>query len=290
MKKTLELDFSNKASNVEIRQDRVIKIWGEGLGWTETEAKAVLEDHDHYIENLESVNVRTSNILSKEVVFTEDNEYVIREQESFCGRDVSGDLLNSYNANELRDLIRHDFSAIATLLLAIPPRDSEKFSAKQPLLSVPVDMKPQNVVIDRSTGSPIVIDTFGPKLWVRDTIKSLPTRVSGRGQILHDEIKVGDIRFSLGRLNGYFIALATRWFINRNQKASIEEIDAFRFDITKITRECIEKIVINNELFDQDYAKLIVSDAAEDELRSIQYGSYEGPRYVQALYEDEESS
>jgi len=290
MKKTLELDFSNKASNVSINKDVVSKIWGEGLGWSRAEAAAVLKDHDVYVKNLESVGIQTSTILSKQIASGPDGSFVIRETEQFSGRDASIVLLDATSVTALEQLVEDDVSTIAALLLSIPPRDGARYSKETPWLRVPVDVKPQNVVIDAPTKTPIVIDTFGPKLWSDGKIKPLPTKFPGKGQVLHDETKVGDVRFSVGRLNGYFIALATRWFINHHLAASIDDIDAFRFSIAEITKRIIEKIVTDNPLFNQDYAKLLVSDASEDELKSIRYGSYEGPMYVQSLYEAEQSA
>lgn len=287
MKKTLELDFSNKASNVSITGDVVSKVWGQGLGWTEHEARTVLRDHSQYLENLASVGVRTSQIVGSSVIQDETGNFVIAETEQFCGDDTSVKLLGSNDVEVLREHVRSDFGSIAALLLSIPPRRRGRYSEANPWFSVPVDMKPQNVVIDSLSNEPVVVDTFGPKLWQGDTIKPLPTRVPGKGQVLHDEIKVGDVRFSVGRLNGYYIALATRWLINQVQQTSIEEVDALRADIATITREIIEQTVQDSSLFEQQYAQTLVSDAAEQELVSIRLGTFEGPRYVQALYEQE---
>jgi hypothetical protein len=66
MKNTLQLDFSNKASNVSFSKGKVSKIWGENLGCSEDDANAVLADHARYLENLQSVGIQTSEILSRD--------------------------------------------------------------------------------------------------------------------------------------------------------------------------------------------------------------------------------
>lgn len=286
MKNTLQLDFSNKASNVSFADERVIKIWGDGLGWTREEAEGVLADHTQYLENLAAVGIQTSEIVSREISAKDDGNYLIKEQELNAGKDVAAVLLGASNVDVLLGAVDSNFRGIARLLLSIPPKGADQYSHDCPWFNVPVDLKPQNVVVS-DVNEVIVIDTFGPKLWIDDKIKPLPTRVPGKGQILHDEIKVGDVRFSLGRLSGYFMALSTRWLVASQPDVSPIEIDALRFRaagaITRITSE----LLYDNNLFANSYSELLLADLSEIEMRSINYGIYEGPKYVQELYERE---
>ena len=289
MKKTLQLDFSNKASNVSIDGEIVTKLWGDGLGWTIQEAEEVLSDHTQYLANMASVGIATSEIISRVILQNTDGNYFIKEQELHAGRDLSIALLESSDVKDLTRVINNGFKASARLLTSIPPRENATYSNDNPWLGVPVDLKPQNVVFNVDSVYPLVIDTFGPKIWLNGNIKPLPTKTPGMGQIQHDEIKVGDVRFALGRLNGYFVALATRWLVNQEPEVSNEAIDLHRNLISDILIEITKGLVEDNDLFEKNYADLLISDASQTELRSIEYGTYEGPRYVQELYELEDA-
>lgn len=289
MKNTLQLDFSNKASNVSFIDNDVIKIWGNTLGWTRQEAEGVLDDHTQYLENLKSAGIQTSEIVSRDIYPNGDNSYLIKEVEKYSGEDVSISLLGAPSVDTLMDNVTADFRSIARLLLSVMPRDGAQYSSERPWFSVPADLKPQNVVI-KDNSAPIVIDTFGPKLWLDGKIKPLPTRVAGRGQILNDEVKVGNVRFSLGRLNGYFMALSTRWLVSSHPEITIVEIDALRRQVSDTLARLTGELLLDNNLFETSYSKLLIADASELESRSIEYGIYEGPRYVQKLYEREDVS
>lgn len=287
MKNTLQLDFSNKASNVSFAEGRVTKIWGEGLGWTQQEARAVLADHTEYLAHLQSVGIQTSKILSRDVCESDDGSFTILETEAYCGKDASIALLDSASVEALVAAVANDFRAIASVLLSIPARDSEQYSISHPWISVPADLKPQNVVVADSS-QPILIDTFGPKLWQNGKIKPLSTRTPGKGQIRNDEIKVGDVRFALGRLSGYFVALSTRWLVAAQPEASIAQINNIRGRISTVITPIVSELVLGNKLFEQSYARLLISDTQEPEFKSIEKGTFEGPLYVQRLYEKEQ--
>jgi hypothetical protein len=290
MKSTLTLDFTNKAANVTIGADTVIKIWGAGLGWSQLEAEGVLVDHAQYIQELQAIGIQTSTVLSNELQQdSQGSGYVIREVERHLGSDTSVALMSAFDDNEIIEKVATYFRLLATLLLGIPPKFGRTFSDQNVWLRVPIDLKPQNIVINEDTLTPILIDTFSPKLWLDNIIKPLPNHTIGKSHILHDEIKVGDIRFSLGRLSGYFMALTTRWLIDTRQESTLKEIDNFRTTIANILIHVATDILLDNNLFERDFALSLIADASEKELASIRLGKYEGPRYVQNIYEQEES-
>ncbi len=177
----------------------------------------------------------------------------------------------------------------AKLLFSIPPLRQKQYSLDWLWQSVPLDLKPPNTVLYE--GRLVLVDTFRPNLWAPDRLEivAMPSIHAEKQRIPYDEIKTGDIRFQAGRLFGYFVAVGTRWLINHDDKLGIDELDGFRHRIAIEAVAVVTELLTNNEMFSDDLANVLISDVAELANESINVGSYEGPRYVQALYEKEES-
>jgi len=107
MKKTMQLDFSNQIAHIEITTmngERVItKTWGKDFGWSENDARQVIELHQHYIANLQAAGINTSRPIEEKVVLSEDNdEYLIQCSEKFFEQgDLLAVLVRSKNKTEL---------------------------------------------------------------------------------------------------------------------------------------------------------------------------------------------
>jgi hypothetical protein len=299
MKKTMQLDFSNQIAHIEITTmngERVItKIWGKDFGWSENDARQVVELHQRYIANLQAAGINIGQPIEEKVVLSEDNdEYLIRCSEKFFEQgDLLAVLMRSKNKAELIKEITDQARLLAEMLFNIPPLRREKYSADWLWLSAALDLKPQNAVFitdQKGTNKAILVDTFRPQIWETDRVELLPmpsTNPSKR-KIPRDEIKTGDIRFQAGRLWGYFVAIATRWDIEKNKQTDIAQVDTLRHEVATSILTIVDEVLASKQHFTDDVKTLLLADIHEIIDESIAAGDYEGPRYVQSVYEEEQ--
>ncbi len=155
-------------------------------------------------------------------------------------------------------------------------------------MSVPIDLKPPNAVLD--SGQLVLVDTFRPLLWEHDTtvLQAMPGPNVSKQKLPNDEIKTGDIRFQAGRLYGYFVAVATRWYIQQHGDSTVEDPDDFRHELSGIIVDILKSVLADCDFVSKDVRSMLVADLHEIASESIAVGSYEGPRYVQSLYEKED--
>jgi len=294
----MQLDFSNQIAHIKVstvKNGQVItKTWGRDFGWDEADARHVIEMHHHYITNLQAVGIKTSQPIKEEVVPGKDAEYLVQSTEKFFDQgDLLAVLMKSTDKQDFLQNMITQVRLLAEMLFNIPPLRQEQYSVDWLWLSVALDLKPQNVVLvsDKSHMiQAILIDTFRPQIWDKDKIELLPmpsTNPSKR-KIPHDEIKTGDIRFQAGRLWGYFVAIATRWDIEKNKQTDIAPIDMLRNEVAMSILEIINDVLAGKKHYTSDLKTLLLADIHEIANESIAIGDYEGPRYVQSIYEQEQ--
>src|SRR5687767_12778029 len=106
MKKTMQLDFSNKIAHIEVGavdgEQVITKTWGKDFGWSEEDAQQVIAMHRHYIANLQAAGVQTSQPIEEKVITgKEGDECLIRSTERFFEQgDMLAALMRSKNKTE----------------------------------------------------------------------------------------------------------------------------------------------------------------------------------------------
>ena len=298
MKKTMQLDFSNQIAHIEVTtmngSQVITKTWGKDFGWYEDDARRVIDMHQIYIANLQAAGVKTSQPIEEKVILGKDKEYLVQSTEKFFDQgDLLAVLMKSTDKAEFLQRLTAQVRLLAEMLFNIPPLRREQYSADWLWLSVALDLKPQNAVIvpdQNGISQAILIDTFRPQIWETDRIELLPMPSTNpaKRKILLDEIKTGDIRFQAGRLWGYFVAIATRWDIEKNKQTDIAQIDALRNEVATNILAIIEEVFVGKQHYTTDLKPLLIADIREIINESITTGDYEGPRYVQSIYEDEQ--
>lgn len=300
MKKTMQLDFSNQIAHIEVStvngQQVITKTWGKDFGWSESDAQQVIELHQRYIANLQAAGIKTSQPIEEKAVLSRDSdEYLVQSSENFFEQgDLLAVLMRSKNKTELIKGINEQAGLLAEMLFAIPPLRKEKYSTDWLWLSVALDLKPQNAVLitdQKGTSQAILIDTFRPQIWDTNKIELLPMPSvnPAKRKVPRDEVKTGDIRFQAGRLWGYFVAITTRWDIEKNGQTDIEQIDALRNEAAATILTVVKGILTRKKQYTDELQALLIADIHEIVNESISVGDYEGPRYVQAIYEDEQN-
>jgi len=294
----MQLDFSNQIAHIEIitmNGERVItKTWGKDFGWSKDDARRVIEMHQIYIANLQAAGVKTSQPIEKKVILGKDKEYLVQSTEKFFDQgDLLAVLMKSTDKAEFLQRLTAQVHLLAEMLFNIPPLRREQYSAGWLWLSVALDLKPQNAVIvpdQNGISQAILIDTFRPQIWETDRIELLPIPSTNpaKRKILRDEIKTGDIRFQAGRLWGYFVAIATRWDIDKKKQTDIAQIDALRHEVATSILAIVDEVLASKQHFTDDVKTLLLTDIHEVVDESIATGDYEGPRYVQSVYEEEQ--
>lgn len=293
MKKTTQLDFTNQLAHIVVsktgEREIITKSWGKAFGWTFSDAQQVIEMHRKYVFNLHQVGIKTSTNLEEKVVSGENGEYLVQStEEYFTQADLLANLMKSCNQDVFVEKVQEYISLSAKLLFSIPPLRQKQYSLDWLWLSVPIDLKPQNAVLSESRL--VLVDTFRPQLWGPDSLElmAMPSIHVEKQKIPFDEIKTGDIRFQAGRLFGYFVAIGTRWLMNQGDELKMDELDFFRHRIANNAVAIVTELLTKNEMFSDDLANVLITDVKEVADESLSVGSYEGPRYVQTLYEKEE--
>lgn len=289
----MQLDFTNKLAHINLDavdgRKVIVKTWGKDFGWTSDDAIKVIAMHKLYINNLNSIGIKTSRNIAEKVIQGDDDEYLIQSiEEYFPQGDLLAQITGSNGTIQFLAAAEAQLKLLIALLVSIPPLNQNAYSVNHLWLSVPIDLKPQNAVI--SNLQLVVVDTFRPQLWKSNSaeLQPMPSPYPEKQRIPHDEIKTGDVRFQAGRLFGYYVAIATRWYMNQDATASITELDAFRREINLKILGLLDSFLSENTLFPQDIVRLLISDVHEMCNESVAIGDFEGPRYVQALYETEE--
>jgi hypothetical protein len=299
MKKTMQLDFSNQIAHIAVHtvnDERVItKTWGKDFGWSEDDARHVIKMHHSYITNLQAAGISTSQPIEEKVVPSKHGkEFLIQSTEKFFDQgDLLAVLMKSTDKTEFLKNMTVQVRLLAEMLFNIAPLRKEHYSADWLWLSVALDLKPQNVVLvpgQNGTGQAILIDTFRPQIWQTDKIELLPMPSANpaKRKIPRDEIKTGDMRFQSGRLWGYFVAIATRWDIEKNKQTNITLIDALRNEVATSILTIVDEVLAGKKHYAKDLKMLLIADIREIVDESIAIGDYEGPRYVQSIYEEEQ--
>ena len=295
----MQLDFSNQIAHIEIStvngQKVITKTWGRGFGWSEIDAQQVIEMHQRYITNLKVAGIQTSQTIDEKVVSSRINdEYLVQCTEKFFEQgDLLDILMKSKDKMELTKAVVEQTKLLTDMLFSIPPLRKEKYSIDWLWLSVALDLKPQNAVLisgQSGVSQAILIDTFRPQIWDTSKIELLPMPSTNpaKRKIPRDEVKTGDIRFQSGRLWGYFVAIATRWSIEIDKQAEVANIDALRCEIATNILTVVRKVLADKQLFTDELRTLLIADIQQIIDESITVGDYEGPRYVQSIYEDEQ--
>jgi hypothetical protein len=295
MKKTMQLDFTNQIAHIEVGEvdgKKVItKTWGKDFGWTHADALQVMDMHASYIANLNAIGIETSVVVDEKVIPGPNNQFLVQSREEYfhCG-DLLVNLMASRSRAEFLQTAEEQIVLTTNLLFSIPPLYKEQYDTDWLWLSVPVDLKPPNAVL--SSGRLVLVDTFRPLFWDHGTtvLQAMPGPYKNKQKLPNDEIKTGDIRFQAGRLYGYFVAVATRWHIQQNGASATQDIDSFRHELSEIILNILTSVLAESDVVTQDLALVLIADVHEIATESIAVGSYEGPRYVQSLYESEDQT
>lgn len=293
MKKTMQLDFTNQIAHIEIGEHEgkkvITKTWGKDFGWSQTDAKQVIDMHARYIANLNAAGIETSVNIDENVIAGQNGEWYAQSREEYFSQgDLLANLMASTDKADFLKKVEEQVQLTAKMLFSIPPLRAQRYGTEWLWMSVPLDLKPPNAVL--SGGHLVLVDTFRPLLWEDDQVvlKAMPGPHKSKQKLPNDEIKTGDIRFQAGRLFGYFVAVATRWYIKQNVESTSEELDVFRHELSIIIIGIVKGELGKSHAFTKELASALVADVNEIADESITVGSYEGPRYVQSLYEKEE--
>jgi hypothetical protein len=264
------------------------KEYAKGKGLNYTEASEILNNLKEYIVNLNKLNLETNNPLSLGVEQS-NGEYIIVSVEKLRGEgyDMHEHLLLAEDKRELLQLLERYYFLLVTELFLIPPYKNGSYGLSNQSVSVPMDYRPCNFVVEKvkEKYKAINVDTFAPRIWRNENnIKYFPKLEDNfpavKAKLLH--LLMGNIRYMYGRLYGTTLLIITQW--GKENLSQIEDIENLRQEAAGIMYRIGEVTINKSENIDPKFENILNNDIQEVKGKRMSDGPYEGSKLIQDFW------
>lgn len=193
----------------------VLKELNIGVGLTAGEADVILKAYEQYLTQLSAIGFAHSvpyRIELHRALSGTTEEYRIYLCEKFAGSGLNMHeelLAFEGDEEEFSAALLEYFGKLLAVLFAIPPKTDNTFTTTDQLLSVPMDFKPDNFVMTEA--GPVMIDTYGPKLWGENGLLQKMPKIDEDFPLPYVSLLCGDIIYMVGRLYRAFNKIGRQW-------------------------------------------------------------------------------